>query len=87
MSLTCSFSYNTLEDVVDKRIHHSHCFAGNSGVGVHLFQNFVDVNAKASFVPPPALLFAVDGTVLATDCFAPLVAVIMMSCRLGPSYC
>ena len=57
---TGCFSCNTLEDVVDKGVHDSHSLAGNSGVGVHLLQNFVHVNAKALFVPPPSLLLAVD---------------------------
>ena len=60
VSQTRSLSSDPLEDVVDKRVHDSHGLAGNSGVGVHLLQNFVHVNAKAFFVPSPSLLFAVD---------------------------
>ena len=48
------FGGDSLEDVVDERIHDAHGLAGNAGIGVHLFQDFVDVNG-IGFPPPPAL--------------------------------
>ena len=48
------FGGNSLEDVVDERIHDAHGLAGNAGIGVHLLQDFVDVNG-IGFPPPPAL--------------------------------
>lgn len=55
-----SLSCDSLEDVVDKAVHDGHGFAGNTGVGVHLFQHLVDVDA-VRFLPPP-LLFLVCGS-------------------------
>ena len=50
-----SLSGDSLEDVVDERIHDAHGLAGNSSVRVHLLQHFVDVDS-VGFPPPPALL-------------------------------
>jgi hypothetical protein len=50
-----SLGSNALEDVVDKAVHDRHGLAGHSGVGVHLLQDFVDVDG-VGFPPPPALL-------------------------------
>ena len=41
---------DALEDVVYKRIHYAHRFARDTGVGVHLLQHLVDVDAVA--LPP-----------------------------------
>ena len=38
---------DTLKDVVHERVHDAHGFAGDAGVGVHLFQHLVDVNGVA----------------------------------------
>lgn len=53
------FAGNSFENVVDEGIHDAHCFAGNSSIGVDLFQHFVNVDAKALLSPRSALLFAV----------------------------
>ena len=37
-------SSDSLEDVVDERVHNAHGLAGYSSVGVHLLQDFVDVD-------------------------------------------
>lgn len=44
---------DSLKDVVDEAVHDGHGLAGHTGVGVHLLQNFVDVDRVA--LPPPAL--------------------------------
>ena len=36
---------DSLEDIVDKAVHDAHSLAGNTGVWVHLFQDFVDVDS------------------------------------------
>ena len=41
---TGSFTGNTLEDVVDERVHDAHSLAGDTGVGVDLLQDLVDVD-------------------------------------------
>ena len=57
---TGSFCGNTLEDVVDEGVHDRHGLAGDSSVGMNLFQHFVDVDAVR--FPPPPLPFLVTGT-------------------------
>ena len=37
---------NALKGVVDERVHDGHGFATDTGVWVHLFENFVDVRGK-----------------------------------------
>ena len=49
---------NTLKDIIDKRVHDVHGFAGDSSVGVDLLQHLVDVDAVAFPPPPLALLIA-----------------------------
>ena len=46
---------DALEDVVDKAVHDAHGLAGDTGVGVDLLQNLVDVDSVA-FLPLPAAL-------------------------------
>lgn len=41
------FSGDALENVVHKAVHDRHGLAGNSGIGMNLLQNFVDVNGIA----------------------------------------
>lgn len=41
------FAGNPLENIMNERVHDSHSFAGNSCVGVDLFEHFVDVNGVA----------------------------------------
>ena len=40
-----SLSIESLKDVVDKAVHDGHGLAGDTGVWVHLFQDFVVVDA------------------------------------------
>ena len=54
-SQTRSFGCDTLEDVVDERVHDAHRLGRDAGVGVHLLQHLVDVDG-VRLSPPPALL-------------------------------
>ncbi|XP_033730659.1 uncharacterized protein LOC117320083 [Pecten maximus] len=57
VSETGSLSGDSLKDVVDKAVHDGHGLAGHTGVGVHLFQHFVDVDAVGfPPLPPPFLV-------------------------------
>ena len=60
VSQTGSFGGDAFEDVVDKAVHDGHGLARDTGVGVDLFQHFVDVDAVR--LPPPALLLLVTST-------------------------
>ena len=42
-----SFTSNTVEDVVDERVHDGHALLGDAGVRVHLLLHLVDVDAVA----------------------------------------
>ena len=42
---TGSLGSDALEDVVHEGVHDGHGLAGDAGVGVHLLQDFVDVDA------------------------------------------
>ena len=57
---TRGFSCNALEDVVDEGVHDAHGFAADASVGMHLLQNFVDVDGVT--LPPPPSLLLVGGT-------------------------
>lgn len=37
-------SGNLLENVIDERVHNGHCLTADSGVGMHLLEDLVDVN-------------------------------------------
>ncbi|GFY58410.1 histone H2B [Trichonephila inaurata madagascariensis] len=56
VSQTGRFGGDALENIVDEGIHDGHGFAGNSSVGVDLFQDFVDVNGER-FLPALLPLF------------------------------
>ena len=56
---TASLGGDVLEDVVHERVHDRHGLAGDTGVGVHLLQHFVDVDGVR--LPPPPLLLLVSG--------------------------
>ena len=60
VSETGGLSGDSLEDIVDKAVHDGHSLAADTGVGVHLFQNFVDVDAVALLSPLPLLLVTAD---------------------------
>ena len=57
---TGSFSSNALEDVVDKGVHDAHGLGGDTGIGVHLFQDLVDVDG-IGFLALAVLLLGVLG--------------------------
>ena len=44
VSKTAGLGCDSLKDIVDEAVHDAHGLAGHSGVGVHLFQDFVDVD-------------------------------------------
>ena len=52
---TGRFRSNSLENVVDERIHDGHGFGGNSSVRMDLFQHLIDVD-RVGFLPPALLL-------------------------------
>ena len=55
-----SFGGDALEDVVDKRIHDAHGFAGDTSVRMNLLQHLVDVDSIAFLSLSPSLLLPVD---------------------------
>ena len=57
---TGSLGGDALEDIVDKAVHDGHGLAGDTGVGVHLLQHFVDVDGVR--LPPPPLPLLVTST-------------------------
>ena len=63
---TASLSSNALEDVVHERVHDGHGLGGDTGVGVHLLQDFVDVDGVGFFpFPLPLLVAGANGLSLA----------------------
>ena len=56
-----SFTGDALENVVDKAVHDAHGLAGDTGVGVDLLQNLVDVDSVAFLPLPPAFLVSGAG--------------------------
>ena len=54
---------DALEDVVDEAVHDAHGLGGDTGVRVHLLQDFVDVDSIA-FLPLALLLLVSLGDVL-----------------------
>ena len=60
-----SLTSNALEEVIDKRVHDAHGLAGNTSVGVHLFQHLVDVDSVGLFPTRlPLLLVSLDNSLL-----------------------
>ena len=57
---TGSLGGDTLEDVVDERVHDGHSLGGDTSVGVDLLQHLVDVNTVA-LLPPALFLFIAFG--------------------------
>ena len=56
VSQTGSFSGDSLENVVDERVHDGHGLGGNSGIGVDLLEHLVDVDG-VRFTPLLPSLF------------------------------
>ena len=54
-------SSNPLEDVVDKRVHDAHGLGGDTGVGVDLLEDLVDVDGIGLLPPLLALLLITLG--------------------------
>ena len=55
---TAGLSGDSLKDVVHERVHDGHGLGGDTGVGVHLLQDFVDVDGVGFFPFPLPLLVA-----------------------------
>ena len=53
---TAGLGGDSLEDVVDERVHDAHGLGADAGVGVHLLQHLVDVDGVRLPPPPPSLL-------------------------------
>ena len=67
VSELASLSSNTLEQVVDERVHDAHGLGGDTGIGVHLLEDLVDVDG-IGLLPLSLLLLLVslgDGLSLA----------------------
>lgn len=58
-----SFGGDAFEDIVDEAIHDAHSLTGDTGIGMYLFQDFVDIDCVA-LLPPPLLLLITLGDVL-----------------------
>ena len=66
VSETAGLSGDSLEDVVHERVHDGHGLGGDTGVGVHLLQDFVDVDGVGFFpFPLPLLVAGANGLCLA----------------------
>ena len=61
VSELASLSSNTLEQVVDERVHDAHGLGGDTGVGVHLLQDLVDVDGVGLLPLVPLLLLVALG--------------------------
>jgi len=58
VSQSGSLGCDSLEDIVNEAVHDGHGLAGDTSVGVHLFQDFVDVDGVRFLPLPPSLLIA-----------------------------
>ena len=58
VSESAGLSGDSLKDVVHERVHDGHGLGGDTGVGVHLLQDFVDVDGVGFFPFPLPLLVA-----------------------------
>ena len=66
VSQTAGLSGDSLEDVVHERVHDGHGLGGDTGVGVHLLEDFVDVDGVGFFpFPLPLLVAGANGLSLA----------------------
>jgi len=84
VSQTASLGSNTLEDVIDERVHDAHGLAGDTSVGMYLLQHFVDVNA-VGFPPPlsPLLLAGTCGLGLGGSLLGSLTRCFWRHCPLA----
>ena len=70
VSQTRRLGGDTLEDVVHKRVHDAHGFAGDASVWMDLLQNLVDVDRVALFARlPPLFAFFSCGFGFSSCCF------------------
>lgn len=60
---TAGLGGDPLEDVVHEGVHDGHGLGGDTGIGVHLFKNFVNVDG-VGLLPLAFLLFVALGDVL-----------------------
>ena len=58
------FGSNTLKDVIDKGVHDAHGLGGDTGIGVDLFQDLVDVDGVGLLPPPLGLLISLGDVLL-----------------------
>ncbi|KAJ1375193.1 Histone-fold [Sesbania bispinosa] len=63
VSQTARLGGDALEDVVDERVHDGHGLGGDTGVGVHLLEDFIDVN-RVGLLPLALLLLISLGDIL-----------------------
>ena len=56
---TAGLSGDALKEIIDERVHDAHGLGGDTGVGVHLLQDLVDVDG-IGFLPPLVLLLLVS---------------------------
>lgn len=69
------FSSNSLKNIVHKAVHDGHSLARDTGVGVNLFQHFINVDSIGFPPPPPFLLVPSSlGLGLGGGLFGPLGA-------------
>ena len=59
VSKTASFGSDALEEIVDKGVHDAHGLGGNTGVGVDLLEDLVDVDG-IGLLPPLVLLLLIS---------------------------
>ena len=55
VSQSAGLAGDSLEDIVDERVHDAHGLGGHTGVGVHLLQDLVDVD-RVGLLPLSASL-------------------------------
>ncbi|CAE1292475.1 unnamed protein product [Acanthosepion pharaonis] len=61
MGQSTRFSSDSLEQIVDKTVHDGHCFTGNAGIGMNLFNHFVDLY-RVAFLSLLTFRFLAVGT-------------------------
>lgn len=63
-----SFGGDTFEDIVDEAVHDAHGLTGNTGIGMYLFEYFVDVDCVALLSPALLLFVALRDVLLGLSC-------------------